>query len=360
MRGKLVALVTCFTLGFGCGSQHEQPAASPTPLGPPITGLATNAWTWVPFPDSACSDGSPTGIGVNPGSDDLVIFMDGGGACANALTCFGVPALNIPPTATLGPFGEAQFQGRLAQLPGSIFDRSLPGNPFADATLVFFPYCTGDVHGGNKVVPYTSDPGGTVHHVGHLNVLAYLKRIAATYPSPRRIVVSGSSAGGFGALVNYEAIRAYYPAAQGFLIDDSGPPLESNGGPLIQAGFHVWGITDVLDPLCGGPGICENNLSRGLAALLARHPADRMSLLSWSDDPTISRFYVITTFPADLLKLTTDVIDPSPNGRAFIVSGSSHTVLGSPGTVSQNGVSLLSWLGEQVGGSAGWATVRPP
>ncbi len=250
-----------------------------------MVGLISGRWNWVPFPDSACGDGSPTGIGVNPGTGpDLVLFLNGGGACASAFTCF-----TLKSATTIGPFGSAELESLTASNSGSILDRALPGNPFADATLVFIPYCTGDVHGGDRIAVYTDSPGGTVHHVGHSNVLAYLKRVAATYTAPRRLVVAGSSAGGFGTLVNYEAVRSYYPAAQGFLVDDSGPPLEFNGGPLIQGGFASWGIADVLDPLCEGAGVCEADLSKGLAALIRKHPDDRFALLSWSTDPTISQ-----------------------------------------------------------------------
>ena len=350
------ALVVSFAVAaLACGGDSHQGSSSSLPLGEPISGLVAGQWNWVGFADSSCSDGSPTGIGINPGTGpDLVFFLDGGGACSSGVTCF------VLKTATLGPFGAAEFQARTASAPGSILDRGLAGNPFADATLVFVPYCTGDVHGGDRVVTYQDGPGGTVHHTGHTNVLAYLKRVAATYPSPRRLVVSGASAGGFGTMLNYGSVRGYYPMAEGFLIDDSGPPLKSNGGPLIQAGFVSWGITDALDPLCG-PGVCEADLSQGLSALLRNHPGDRFALLSWSVDPTISAFYFITPseFATELLNLTTTVIEPASNAAAFIAVGASHTMLGNPGAVSQNGVSLVTWLGEQVNGSAAWRTVKP-
>jgi len=348
---RAVALAFLGT-ALACGSTNGR---SP-PLGAPMTGLAPGTWTWVGFEDSSCSDGSPTGIGVNPGEGpDLLFFLDGGGACASAETCF------VLHTATLGPFGEGEFEARVAESPGSILDRNLAGNPFADATLVYVPYCTGDVHGGDRVVTYTDGPGGTMHHTGHLNILAFLARVAATYPAPRRLVVTGSSAGGFGTLVNYQTFRSYFPGAEGFLVDDSGPPLESNGGPLIQAGFASWGIADVLDPLCGGPGLCEADLSKGLLALLRKYPSDRFGLLSWNADPTISAYYGISvsTFTSDLTALVSDVLAPSANGRAFVAVGSTHTMLGDPGSVAQNGVGLLPWLGAEVGGSAGFASETP-
>lgn len=340
----------------GDSSSSGNPGPASLALGEPITGLAQGQWNWVHFPDSACSDGSPTGIGISPGpGPDLVLFLSGGGACASGFSCFSLH------TAALGPFGASEFAAQLPSVSGSILDRTLAGNPFADATLVYIPYCTGDVHGGDRVVTYTDGPGGVMHHVGHSNVIAYLKRLAATYPAPRRLVVSGSSAGGFGTVVNYDTFRHFYPLPQGVLVDDSGPPLESNGGPLIQAGFQNWGIADVLDPLCGGVGVCEADLSKGFSALLRKYPADRFSLLSWSSDPIISGFYFITqaAFTTALLTMTSDVIDPAANARAFIALGQAHTMLGHPAAVSQNGVSLLTFLAQEASGSAAWASEKP-
>jgi len=361
MTHALAALLTVpLIAGFGCGSPNHDSGGSGDgrpPLGAPIGGLTAGSWNWVPFPDSTCSDGSSTGVGVNPGTgQDVVFFLDGGGACASAVTCF------VLHTATLGPFGATEFAAETANYAGSILDRALPANPFADATLVYVPYCTGDVHGGDRVVIYTDGPGGTMHHTGHTNIVAYLKRLAATYPTPRRLVIAGASAGGFGSLANYETFRNYFPDAQGILIDDSGPPLESDGGPLIQAGFQNWGIADVLDPLCGGAGVCEADLSKALVALIRDYPKDHLALLSWNADPTITAYFSIPSvadFTTDLFKMLSDVVAPAGNARAFVATGQSHTMLGQPGQVSQNGVSLVNWLSEAAAGSADWISEEP-
>src|SRR5690348_4731360 len=48
--------------------------------GAPITTPA-NQWTWVDFPEALCRDGSSTGIGVrlNPNSNKVAIYLEGGG-----------------------------------------------------------------------------------------------------------------------------------------------------------------------------------------------------------------------------------------------------------------------------------------
>src|SRR5678815_969167 len=122
---------------IGCSSETQMttPVTRP-PLGDAIT-TTTNAWTWVDFPDSSCDDGSATGIGVNQGtSSNLIVFLNGGGACWDYLTCF---RLN---TASHGPFGKTEFDGMANDIAaGTIFDRDDDANPFKDWSYVFVPYC---------------------------------------------------------------------------------------------------------------------------------------------------------------------------------------------------------------------------
>src|SRR6478752_8591829 len=56
--------------------------------GPPALGTTPKTWQYVPVDGAQCMNGTPTGIGVNLGtSGDLVIYLEGGGACFNDGTC---------------------------------------------------------------------------------------------------------------------------------------------------------------------------------------------------------------------------------------------------------------------------------
>src|SRR5690606_13544143 len=113
-------------------------------------------------------------------SDDVFIYLQGGGACWNQGTC--VPSLlrfgpichygeNIclydgpggtQPTSTYvtdrDPFpadGGGRFPSELDLVTRvRAFDRGDEENPFRDATFVFVPYCTGDLHTGDAVRTY--------------------------------------------------------------------------------------------------------------------------------------------------------------------------------------------------------------
>src|SRR5262245_15092963 len=62
--------------------------------GNPITA-PQEQWSWVPFPNSQCANGTPAGIGINPTSksDKLLIYLMGGGACFTGAEC--VPGCNM-------------------------------------------------------------------------------------------------------------------------------------------------------------------------------------------------------------------------------------------------------------------------
>jgi hypothetical protein len=321
-----------------------------------IVGLARGAWTWVPFPDSRCDDGSQTGIGVNRGEgDDLVVFLDGGGACWDFETCV------VRGASRHGPWSEAELGARAARLSGSLLDPTDPGNPFRRWNLVFVPYCTGDVHSGDRATTYAG-PGGerrTLEHRGRANALAFARRIAATFPRARRVVIAGSSGGGYGALVNYEAFRRLWPAAKGYLVDDSGPALR--GLPDAEernAWWAAWGTPAVLETFCPecivDPGAVWSALSR-------RWPDDRIALLTSTRDETMCGY--LRTDAATFqraMRETLSAIDPLPNVRAFVVDGETHTMLGAPGRFVSGGARLREWLRDMVADDPAWSTRRPP
>ena len=321
--------------------------------GPAITA-PRNTWTWVDVPGSACDDGSPTGLAVNlTDSPNVLVFMNGGGACWDATSCL---VLNV---AVHGPIGRTQFEVFRATFADSVLDRSLAGSPFAGWNLVWIPYCTGDLHGGQNVATYTRLTGEprAYHHVGHLNVLADLRRLAPTFANARKVVLAGSSAGGFGAMLNQPAFHAAFPASTLMVLDDSGPMIEGFRPEAVAGFFANWRLDLLVDPVCG-PG-CRTDLSlmhSGLAAL-----GDRTALLSSTRDATMRTYAGLSApeFEAALRSLERERVRPSPGDRVFFVDGTTHTMLHHPARFSQDGVSLLPWLTWLVDADPAWASVIP-
>jgi hypothetical protein len=314
---------------------------------------------WVEVPGMICADGSPTGIGISPGSENRVlVFLNGGGACWSETACDASP----------GPFGRTEYQLLSAFTTGTIFDRSLPGNPFADWTLVFVPYCTGDVHAGDSEQDYGT--AGTWRHQGRANLEAALEEVVAALPVPDRVVIGGWSAGGFGSLLAFDVLRARWPAggagaAQAYLVDDSGPTLVGEDLPatLRSAWWTSWNLAETVTPLCPE---CEDDLSAIWASLSADHPQDRFALLTTTQDATMRGFFGGMDAGAfeTAIGTLTEKLDGLANGNAasFTVGGAGatdHALLVSPQAYSANGTSLLRWLELLVTDDPAWTSVGP-
>lgn len=352
------AAVISLCAAAGCGGQAAGKRGPDGGLGvdaAPLPGTP-GSWTWVDVPGMQCDDGSPTGIAVNPapgGGSSLFIYFMGGGACWDASSCF---VLN---TSVHGPFGQAQWEANAPSLAQPL-DRTRATNPFRDASYVFVPYCTGDLHGGSHVATYDVLGPRMFAHVGHLNVEALLPRVRATWPAPTRVIVSGSSAGGFGATLNYDFIRSAYPGATAALIDDAGPLLEGDGIPADErsAWWANWHLGDLVDPLCPD---CRADFSRFYPALVAKVPQDRMALLTSLQDSVIRTYFLIllgADFEQRLRALVADRLAPTATFRTYAIPGESHTMLGTvTTTTTTGGVTLESWLSAMLTGDAGWVTV---
>lgn len=313
-------------------------------------------WTWVPVEGARCGNGSGAGIGINPSntSQDLVIFLMGGGGCWDGLTCLGVPvAAHINED-----YSESLFRADLRGVSGGfVFSRTNQQNPYRDATQVFVPYCTGDIHGGDAEHEYTwGARRETIHHVGARNMALYLRRLAATYPQARRVTVMGISAGGFGAGLNWWRVADAFPAARTDLIDDSGPPFRPP-----QARWELmrdaWNIQ--FPAACT---TCRDDLETLLDFYAARFPPPaRMALLSYTRDTTISTYFGITQddFTTGLMRLARERIAPRPNMRHFIVPGASHVLMGGATRITGGGVTLAEWINRMASDSPDWANVAP-
>ena len=177
----------------------------------------------------------------------------GGGACWDAYTCY-----SLGTASNLSGYDAAAFAldtGWLLQT--SLFDRSDVANPFREDSFVFVPYCTGDVHSGSN--PSAVWDGRPTKHVGFQNMTAFLPWIVGTFPNPRRVLLSGASAGGFGALTNWWQTQEAYGDVRVDLLDDSGPTLPPpyTSDRLEQAWRAAWNLGASLPLGCTG---CADDL----------------------------------------------------------------------------------------------------
>ncbi|HET7824247.1 MAG TPA: pectin acetylesterase-family hydrolase [Anaeromyxobacter sp.] len=339
----LLARVAAVVLALlsACGGHESQ---QPPPL---QTG-------WNAVDGMLCADGSPTGVGVSFGTRNRVlVVLSGGGACWSQTDC----KPNTPRS-----FGATEFALASNFTANTILDRTLAGNPFSDWTFVFVPYCTGDVHAGGDV---TRTYGGVSwRHHGRANLDAAISRIAAAVPSPEKVVIAGSSAGGFGALFAFDLARSRWPAGasgpKAYLVDDSGQTFVGSDLPqsLRDAWWTAWNLDATVTPLCAG---CRTDLSQLWDVLHVAHPADRLALLSSTQDATMIGFFspiAATAFQAAVGNLAAK-LRTVPNAASFVVSGSAHALLLQPGAFAAGGATLTSWLAQAVNDDPSWTSAGP-
>ncbi len=339
------------------GADDIDASADTGPLGPDAGyDIPLETWTWLDVPGMVCGNGTPTGIAVNPStkSQKLVILFEGGGACWEAAACYGII---IPVTAShLDGFNATTFdqQARPLFFDGNfMFQRSDPASLFHDATWVFVPYCTGDLHAGTQDTVYDAlGQQRTMHHRGADNVDAMLAKVG-TYPASE-VFAMGISAGGFGIQLNWDRIAAKFPNVTTHAFADGSQmvPIDANRyGTMNQrwAPRFPAGCTD-----------CEHHFDNVAAHWRASPPphGGRFGLIDSLQDGTLSVFF---GYDAAGMKQQSLIIGNAMTGSqaAFMVDDNSHTRLGQPATQTQAGVVLKPWVEAWANGTAAFTTVGP-
>lgn len=352
-------------LGEACDDGNDSPYDGCRPDCTVVTPVTTPArtWTWFDVPGTQCMDGKTAGFAasINPDSPNLMIYLEGGGACFNDACDFST--INVP----------------YFPPPDGIFNRDNDGNPVRDWSMVYVPYCTGDIHGGDA----DTELGGAVRHFhGYSNITRFLELWTATFPGRRRVLLTGISAGGFGAGLNFPQVAdafAHAGAPEMSLIDDSGPPFGNDVIPrCLQENFRaVWGLDRTVLAACGADCTDPDDFATGIIThVAARYPDARMGVFSNSQDTVIRTFMgfgwgngqhdncggVPLIVPADaygdgLLALRARLHERA--GTFFVGAnrwqddfGLGHTALRSPTywTTVVDGVSVEAWLGRVING----------
>jgi hypothetical protein len=293
--------------------------------------------------------------------DGLVVFFNGGGACWSDGTC-DKPRLAGNRAMFSGEQAESVFKSEL--LPGDgptrmggIFDRSNLSNPVRGWSLLFVSYCTGDVHSGSNTAHYRNPTTGqpfTIEHRGWDNMQVIAAWLRANVPEPSRLLVSGSSAGSYGAATHYATLRSLYPRARTVFLGDSGmgvstPSFERtrNKNWNYQLPVSVFGPNAQLTP------------DAVVVARLAAHfPQDRFAQYTRAHDAIQSAFYAEMGGPRGCNAWTKPMVrelarrQETANFRSYLAQGNTHTILRSPlfYTEQSGGMPFAAWLGQLLNG----------
>ncbi len=328
-----VLVVSLAAAAFACGTDSGGQNGTQEPFVPEAYG------EWLKFePEGAvCANGSQYKFFVNfsETSDNVVIFLEGGGACWDYEDCArggpfntecireapgaecirdDYPAVYLhldslePFTAITEPLGVINGDVPV-ELAYPMLSADTDINPMGDWNRVFIPYCTGDTYLGSNVATYT-DPDGVgpdveFHHMGHQNMLLTIEELDRMFRQVPKMMVSGCSAGGVGSMNNYPFIRRGMTGVENaYLIADSGPVMPAtltNGEPSNSSRLYdvirtTWSIDTMIESLPGSEPI-QADRGEVNRVVAESFPQDRLAISMFERDYNFPVASYEKTFP---------------------------------------------------------------
>ena len=306
-----------------------------------------------------CIDGSPYAVYTRAGDPSkLLILEQGGGACWQDFYNCNVDLADNP----LPPIPQIDQAG--------IWNRSNPGNPFADYSVVYLPYCDGSVFSGDNDVVDASFPDGPIrYHRGLRNQSAGIDLAQALFPNATRITLAGSSAGGVG-VAGFAAFLARFEYGNGVdltVFNDAGPVavnLAASQQPAIAARAEDWQFGQFYPASCHqcdefgqATGVIDWRLSKDSTIREAIYETDaditNRFFLGLLGDQAAWRELIVTEHG-----LLNDAY-PERYKRFFVANDTSHTALQSLlfYTQTANGVLLNEWTADFLDDAEGWVDI---
>lgn len=185
---------------------------------------SAHSWVTLKIPGAKCGDGRDYEILFDKKSDRKFVFeFTPGGACWSASTCYG-PNLRT----WIYPIPELPSFSMLTS------DEPKHFSPFANHSLIHFPYCTGDVYAGHHVANYIGDI--KTYHYGYQNIQLALKFLTennyVSWNQLEEVTLWGASAGAIGAFIHTASFDPYLqPQTRRVVIADS---------PGLHFGNQFW------------------------------------------------------------------------------------------------------------------------
>jgi hypothetical protein len=307
---------------------------------------ATTHYLFDPADGPMCLRGGDYWMSVREGTHvaaDLVIYLQGGGACwselCNAFESLGSPA--VPESGLLNP--------------------TLPVNTFSSWNQVYLPYCDGSLFAGD--VDIDDDDDGTIDrfHHGLINLSAGLDVAHDRFPDVERIVLAGASAGSYGVHFSNMLVRTLWPDAEIIVVADCGVGIGKPGDfEFIPSLLEEWNIQYAVPESC--PDCVTDHITNLANWQLEQDPRMRFAAVAAYNDAVIGGVFLglgageyQAAVETELGKLATAHPD---RYHRFFFDSSLHTTIvtdsvaggGLPGltatydTTLVGGTSVANWL----------------
>ncbi|MDX1733087.1 MAG: pectin acetylesterase-family hydrolase [Halioglobus sp.] len=291
-----------------------------------------------------CMEGGAYSMSTrDQGSEDLLIFIEGGGAWSSFF-CVAITEAD-PNLPELG-----------------IRDPARDNNPMQSFNQVYVPYCDGSLNAGDRDLDTDGDGRDDRFHRGLHNLSAALDVAAGTFPAPRRIVLAGNSGGGFGTIFALPLVRYLYPDTPIDVINDSGVGVSRPGEPaFIRQLLREWNIEAFIPASCANCIPADGHLTDYLVWQMEQDDNFRRAMISYTQDDVLANTFLDIggpDFEAALLPELQQQEQAFPGRtRSFIPAGTNHTLVQLEPDRTVQGVNLMDWLGFMLSGADEWVSV---
>jgi hypothetical protein len=334
-------------------TEPEAPATTESPETTEVTPttdaevVTVGEWTAIPGGDDCrCSDGSPFELWERPADPTrVVLYFQGGGACFSAETC-GPDSETFTRNLTIG--AAPDFRG--------IFDETNPENPLAGHSIVYVPYCTGDVHLGDQVTEYSDTV--TIDHNGFPNARKGLDTVLANYPDVEQLVVVGASAGSIPTPAFAGLAADVLPDTEIVTFGDSSAAYPDV--PALNAGIGaLWGVLENVPDWPVNEGLTPEEWSfPGLYVQAGtQHPDITFARFDYAYDQVQANFAALAGIEADDLVTFIDQTEAGIEAAgvpvaSYVAPGDAHTIVMSDEfyDMEVEGVRLVDFLTTLVAG----------
>ena len=228
-----------------------------------------------------------------------------------------------------------------------------PDNPVARWNYIYVPTCDGSFHFGDAAADYDKDGVPDHFHNGLRQTSAAVSLMKKLFPNSRKILIAGSSNGGYGTFGATPIVRLAFPEARLYVMDDSGPGLFRPEAPALwPVLIKTWNLSPMLPPDCQK---CQNQLIYLFDWMLDHDPNLKIGLFTSYQDAVVSQVVGMSgTENEQLLRtITTQIHHDHPNTfKRYFIQGDSHCIADFYNQV--NGVTVWKWLDAFVNNRTGW------
>lgn len=316
----------------------------PAPFGlPSAADLPANQFSFLkPAGDTVCALGTDYGFAVRPGDPTkVVVEFEGGGACWNQATC------SRPGSAGAGAVYKDFVNGTdyTGDTQVGLRDHGNDENPLKGWTHVVVPYCSADVHWGDKEQTFGAQ---TVQHRGAKNTAAVLEYVYSQFQAPERVFVTGCSAGGYGSVYWTPALRKHYADAKVRHFSDSAAGVfPETYFPILS---DAWGFSTTF-PTDVGSAADFKTLAYLYKGIATTYADVRLSQYNTVSDTTQGSFFNLmggSGWQAGMLANIGELVNDIPTFREYMSDGSVHCIIEKNEFYDKNiaNTKLSEWVGK--------------